>query len=168
MSPRIRAITARASLSLIEGSAGPLATDYEWPMDAGGVYEFIPGDTSTADGWAVLAPTGGGPGRWVRKRASIKGDALADAATETINIGGKPYRELASLSQSGTLTLGVVNAEAGDIIDIVSRNTAAYTYAIANGGATPSTLCTFASATPSWARAYFNGTDWELMARGEL
>ena len=147
---------------------GALRTDYEWPLDGNGAYEWVRNSVAAIEHWAVLGATGGGPGRWILHRSDIKGDALADVAAETINIGGKPYRELASLSQDSVLTIDVVNAAAGDMIRVVSRNTALFTYTINNGGVTPSTITTFAASTPSWVLAYFNGTDWESIGGGTL
>jgi len=159
----------RSTIALMQSKQGPEITDYEWPLDAGAPYEWIPGDVSVIDSYAALGHTGGTSGRWIRHREALKGAALVDGG-ETINIGGLPLRELADgvLTGNSVLTLGVVNAKLGDMITVTSRNTAAWTYAIANGGGGGGTLKTFASATPSWADMHFNGTNWELVRFGIL
>lgn len=169
MTGRLRAITIRPDIETLEAKAGPTITDYEYPLDGGAVYEWVPGNSDAVDNWARLTHSGGTSGRWVRKEAKKKGDDLADAATETITAGGKPLRVLPDgLSQNGVLTLATTNAGEGAEIRVTSRNTAAFTYAIVNGGAGGGTLVTFASATPSWADFYFNGTNWELTGGGAL
>ncbi|MFQ5425417.1 MAG: hypothetical protein ACE5F9_15740 [Phycisphaerae bacterium] len=151
-------------MAAIQADVGPMVEHYNVPLDMPALYRFAVGDTSTADGVAVLSHNGGTAGRWLRVRLPIKGSDLTDADA-TIQVGGNYWRVLpaATLSANRQLTLGTTNAAAGDIVTVTRLDMTANTYAIVNGGPAAGTLVTLAVSVKAFADLYFDGTDWLLM-----
>lgn len=164
-----RAATIRTSKAAMAADVGPRIEHYNMPLDFPRLYKFVVGSTATADGVAVLDHNGGTAGKWLLVRTPVKGDNLTNADA-TIHVGGGFWRVLpaSTLSDNRVLTLGTTNAAEGDVVTVTRLDAEAYTYAIANGGGGGGTLTTFASATPSWADFYYDGTNWSLMRAGEM
>lgn len=99
--------------------------------------------------------------------AAPKGADLTDAAV-TITIAQGRWRVLpaAILSANRIITLGTTGAAAGDRIEITRLDAGAFTLAFVNGGAGAGTLVTLPVSKVNFARFYFDGTNWLLMAVG--
>ena len=156
-------ITVATSYETTQGEPGPFVTKYRAHSDLAGVFQFVAEDASTDDGVTTLAPTGGTSGRWLLVGQHDRGTALTDA-TATIHVTGGLWRTLpaATLTANRVLTLGTTNAREGYVLLVTRLDATAYTLAIANGGAGGGTLVTLPVSVRSWARFWFDGTDWLL------
>jgi len=164
-----RAATIRFDRAAMEADPGPQITHYNMPLDYPRLYEWIPGDTTTSDGLAVLTHSGGTIGRWHLIRGDIQGVNLTDA-DETLVVGGNFFRVLPAavpLTVNRVKTLATTNAAVGDEIHINRIGLGAFTLAIANGGAGAGTIYTLPAGQSWWAKAYFNGTDWVAHSAGQ-
>ena len=142
---------------------GPGQEEYRIHLDSGVMHRFAVGDTKTAEGWDVVAPSGGATGNWLAVLEPDQGDDLGNANV-TITVGQKRWRVLpaATLTGNKTITLGTTNARDGHTIEITRLDTTAYTLAIVNGGSGGGTLMTMAASERTFCKAYFDGTDWLL------
>ncbi len=50
-------------------------------------YEFVPGDATAADGWTVIAPTGGTAGRWLLRSNAISIAPIDGTADDWVRLG---------------------------------------------------------------------------------
>lgn len=105
---------------------------------------------------------------WVQISEGGPGTALTDTATQTIQSSEGSWRQLPTLGQGGTLTLGTTAAVEGDTIQITRTDTSAFTYAIDNGGVGAGTLITLPASKVASAKFYFDGTNWALKELGQL
>jgi hypothetical protein len=96
------------------------------------------------------------------------GTALTDTSTQTIQYSEGSWRQLPTLGQGGTLTLGTTGAVAGNQITITRTSTSANTYAIVNGGGGAGTLLTMPVSKICTAMFQFDGTNWALRQMGQL
>lgn len=135
----------------------------------------IPDDLGT--GGANLAPTGAAGSPDLKEilddhKAAIDASAgeaatLTDAAA-TVDLGdGRFFRLPAgTLTANRALTLDDEGANLGDQIEVLRLDVENFTYAVVNGGPGAGTIYTFAAQAIGYARFYFNGTNWELRAKG--
>lgn len=165
-----RAITVRADLIDMGNRRGPDSAHYNMPLDRGRTYRWEPGSILDADGIAVIASNGAGsPGRWLLVREPVLGADLADVASQTINVGdtggdgGDYWRRFPAASQLSTVTLGTVNAEAGDVITITRTDLGVEIIRVLNGGVGGGTLVTFPGSAGAFGDFYFDGADWLKM-----
>lgn len=161
--------SVRLTRTLIASEYGTTHARYAVPLDYPRLYKWIPGDTSTADGLAVLTHSGGQTGRWHLVRIDIKGDDLSDADA-SLTVAGNFLRVSPSgvtLTTDRTLTLSTTNAAAGDSIRVVRRAAGAFSYLVVNGGPGAGTLKDMDSAD-TWADFYFDDTNWILTGAGSL
>lgn len=147
---------------------GPHIPHYNSPLDFPFLYEWIPGNTATADNVAVLSHNGGTVGRWHLVRANVLGANLTDA-NENLTVGGNFFRVLpaATLTASRTKTAQTTNAAAGDVIHVLRLDTTANTLIIANGGLGGGTIYTLPASQSWWAKIYFDGTNWIAHSAGQ-
>jgi hypothetical protein len=152
----------------LSGEFGTTHARYSTPLDFARLYEWIPGNTDTADGLTLLDHSGGEIGRWRLVRIDIKGADLVDADA-TIQVGDNFLHVLPAatpLTAERTITLGTINARAGDIHRIVRRGEGGFSLLIDNGGVAGGQIFNFI-AGDRWAEFYFDGTDWDVHGAGD-
>lgn len=161
MSDPRRALTIVPSIAVIQSGTGPNEPHYNMPLDRPVPFRFVLGDTTTDDDWTALEPSQGTAGRFLDMPEKNLGASLADG-NATITVAGKQRRRLVSgtLTQNSTGTLSTTGAREGHWMEFSLLDTAAFTYAIVNGGAGAGTLATKASGEARFLRVYFDGTDW--------
>jgi hypothetical protein len=90
------AVLIYATRAAIGAAAGPSATTDAFVNEVSGSYEFVVADATTADGWLVIAPTGGTAGRWHFRgdRITLKplGGAADDAPTLSSAMAACAYK----------------------------------------------------------------------------
>ncbi len=132
------------------------------------LYQWLPDDTTTADGWSIVASTGGGSaGRWKDVPGDLHGADLDDS-DGPIAITGKPERDLPTLARSCTKTLGVAGAAKGHKLVVTITSNAAFTVAFVNGGPGAGTITTKPSGQKWWFQFRFDGADWRYFRAGQL
>jgi hypothetical protein len=153
-----RAITVVQSIDNIRSQAGPFLEEYFYPLDLPALFRWSRDSALEDDGWSVLEMSGGFPGALLRVVEDIKGENIT--GSETITVGGKPYRRITALSANATLALSTTNARAGMKILFVRSDTSAYTVDI--GG-----LVTMPVSVGSWVVVYFSDAGaWEAGPSG--
>jgi hypothetical protein len=166
--PLPRSIFVVSTVAELRATPGPWAERYVFVLETGRVYRWLRGSPLVDDGRAVLTPTVGGfAGAWLLVRAPDAGAPLP-AGDVTITLGQGAWRTLpaGTLTGDAVATLSPINASAGDTIEISRLDTGAYSYGVANGGPGAGTLVTMPPSARSFARAYFDGTDWQPRSSG--
>jgi hypothetical protein len=138
-------------------------------LDNGQLYRWAPDDATTANGYTVVAATGGTSGNWLHVPGDTLGADLTDA-DETLTVAQKfvRYVEAATLTANRTKTLSTTGAINGHVITIVRLDTTAFTMPIVNGGAGAGTIITFPVSVRYWADFRFDGTNWRLLRAGQM
>ena len=159
---RLRAITVRVDVNDLKGRRGPQLAHYNYLLDRGRTYRFVPNSALVADDVStIIAEGGGNPGNWILVREQVDGAPLGDGDVD-ITVGGDFFRTLpvGTLTQDSIATLKTTNAERGDIITITRLDVEAFTYTLNNDGPGGGTLVVFPSGGKAFADVYFDGTDW--------
>lgn len=142
-------------------------TRFALALSLGAVFSWSIFSEATADGETVIAPSGGGVGRWIRSRAVEQGDDLGDASA-TITISGGRWRVLpaATLTADRTLTIDDAGAVEGDEILVTRNGIESFKLTLANGGAGAGTIAAMPSGSRAWCLMRFDGTNWIHAASG--
>jgi hypothetical protein len=167
----IAAPSGTTSLAKLAQEPGEPTAKWVVLEDTGDLYRWVPHDTSTADGFNVVNPTGGGTaGRFIRVVANRFGADLGDADA-TITVADGLVRVLPSvpLTDNRSLTLGTAGAIAGDTIRIVRNDTAAFTVTVKNG-LDASTIAVLDAATEQWIECKYRSAavGWIQTGAGAL
>ena len=132
------------------------------------LWRWVYGDVSTADDVNIIEPAdGGGLGRWVRTRATLRGADLVDG-DQTLTVAGNRHRIIpaATITGNSIVTLDDEGAAEGDWILVTRNDTEAFTVTIANGGPGAGNLAVMPVSVRSWALSVFDGTNWVHAASG--
>ncbi len=158
-----RAATIMASRAAIAADRGPDTERYAVPLDRPALYVWRIKTEDTEDGVRILTHDGGNTGQWEEVRFPDRGSDLTDA-NATIAVSGDVWRVLpaATLTTNRTITLDDELAQDGDRIEVTRLDSTANTVAIVNGGPGAGTLVTLPASSRSFAKFYFDGTDWLL------
>jgi hypothetical protein len=94
---------------------------------------------------------------------ALNGTALANAATSTATVLGRNTRyQVPTQGQNTVVTLSTTGAVVGDMMTIISVNTAAFTVAVKDGGTGTPVLATLVASKEGFVKAYFDGVNWQL------
>lgn len=96
----------------------------------------------------------------------VVGTNLTDTASQTVQRAGRFtwFTWSTTVSADSSVTLGTTGAQKGDIMLITRTNTSsAHTLAVVDGGSGTPTLVTMPNSKKNFAKAYFDGTNWQLM-----
>jgi hypothetical protein len=164
MANPLRSITVYPTIATVQSDIGPTLPHYILPLDRPALYRFAIGDITTDDDWTALEPTGGTVGRYLDVPEKNLGANLADG-TSTIYVGGKKRRRLvaSTLTQNSSCTLSATGAREGHELELSLLDSAAWTFALVNGGAGAGTLATKAAGEKRFVRVYFDGANWLLL-----
>lgn len=150
------------TLEALAADPGPRTdTRFAHVLSVGAVFSWSIFSSETDDGENVIAPTGGGVGRWIRSRSVDRGDDLTNASA-TIAISGGRWRVLpaATLSADRVLTIDDLGAVAGDEILVTRNDATAYKLTLNNGGAGAGTIAVMPAGLRAWCLTRFDGTNW--------
>jgi len=164
-----RAAAIFSTVGTLAAAPGQRTATYAVCLDDALLRKWVPGDTTTADGYAIISATGGYTGRWFQVPGDNLGADLTDAA-EDIAATGKLVRILAAgtLTSNRVKTLTTTGAVAGHVLTVVCRDVEAFTCAFVNGGPAAGTLVT-KSAAEAWTFDFrFDGDDWSLIRQAQL
>lgn len=167
--PRQKA-TVYLTAADLANDPGPLTTvRYAHVLELGPeLWRWVYGDVSTADDVNIIEPAnGGGLGRWIRTRATLRGANLT-TGNQTITISGNRWRVIpaATILANSVITLDDAGAVEGDWILVTRNGTEAFTVTIANGGTGGGNLAVMPVSVRAWALSVFDGTDWIHGASG--
>ncbi len=167
MSLARRAATIFDSVAVLRSLPGPPIPMYAVTLDSGALFRWSIGSVLVDDGVTVIGASGGTGGAWLRVREDDLGADITPLTT-TLTVGGKRCRRIpmGTLVADLSLTLSMVNAVAGDEIEIPRFDVSAYTVPLVNGGPAAGTLTTLPAFVSSIARVYCNGTNWVLRSSG--
>lgn len=70
------------TLAQMGAAPGPAIKTLAWQMETGAPYEFLPGDTTTVNGWTVVGNTGGVNGRWILRAAEVQLSPIDGTVTD--------------------------------------------------------------------------------------
>jgi hypothetical protein len=154
-------VTAVAITSVANAHRMSPVTDNSVPTPAKGQTLFASSDfgggLSARDEDGALHRVG-----W-KRRGSDLGDA---DATVLLADGELRVMPASTMTAGRTVTLGATGARNGSEVTVRRRDTSAFTLVINNGGTGGGTLATLPIGQQWWARARFDGADWELIEAG--
>lgn len=131
-------------------------------------WRWVHSDVSTADNVNIIEPAnGGGLGRWIRNRTSLRGADLT-TGDQTITVAGNRWRVIpaATIAGNSIITLEDAGAVEGDWILVTRNGTEAFTVTIANGGTGGGNIAVMPISVRAWALSVFDGTNWIHAASG--
>jgi hypothetical protein len=149
-------VSSRAALATLSGAS---SARYAFTLDSGSrLFRWVPDSIAEEDGQLVVVQStgGGAPGAWISNREDVRGDDIA--ASGTIQIGDGFWRKVTAAS-AVSVTLGVENAAAGDILTITSASD--YAATVVNGGPDAGAIAVLPD-RGAFVAAYFDGGDWTL------
>ena len=167
--PRQKA-TVYLTAADLANDPGPLTTvRYAFVLELGPeVWRWAYGDVSTADDVNIIeSANGGGLGRWIRARATLRGADLT-TGNQTITVAGNRWRVIpaATIAGASVITIDDAGAVEGDEILVTRNGVEAFTVTLVNGGAGAGNLVVMPAGFRSWALSGFDGTNWVHKASG--
>lgn len=171
----IRTAEIYTTAAILAAAPGPIIPHYAICLDTGRLYQWIPGDATTADGWAVLGHVGGFAGRWHRVQPDDRGADLPNDNT-SIYLAGKPVRYVIAGTLNANreyllrtkLSSGAssINCSNGDRLTIVRLDTSAYTLRLTDE--VYGTIITLPASQAWFADLRFNEKGWVLLRAGKM
>lgn len=175
MTLAIRTAEIYTTAAVLAAAPGPRIPHYAICLDTALLYKWLPGDTTTADGYAVLGHVSGYAGRWHRVVPDDRGADLTDD-DESVYLADKPIRYVPAATYTKNHELLVrtnlssgassVSCSDGDRISIVRLDTTAYTLRI--NCEVLGTIITLPVSEAWFVDLRFEGTGWTLLRAGKM